>query len=154
MEVSVTMQQKILITEPIVIVEDDLDDQFLIRKVFERIGVGSDLIFFGNGKDALHYLKSTEKQTFLILCDINMPVMNGLELRARINQDENLRRKSIPFVFFSTAARPNDVKLAYEMTVQGFFVKESTLEEMEESLRLIVCYWSKSKHPNASRHAI
>jgi CheY-like chemotaxis protein len=145
------MVRKILITEPIVVVEDDLDDQFLLRKVFERIGIESELLFFTNGKEALHYLMHTEKETFLILCDINMPVMNGLELKAKINQSKELREKAIPFVYLSTAARPGDVKLAYEMTAQGFFVKETSLEQMEEALKLIIHYWGKCKHPNMLR---
>jgi CheY-like chemotaxis protein len=143
------MLQKAFVTEPILIVEDDLDDQFLLKKVFERIGVESDLVFFPNGKEALDYLKTSGKETFMILCDINMPVMNGLELRERINKDEELRRKSIPFIFLSTAARPIDVCTAFELSVQGFFVKESTLLEMEESLRTIFMYWARCKHPNS-----
>jgi CheY-like chemotaxis protein len=143
------MVPKTVIVEPIVIVEDDIDDQFLIQKVFERIGVISDLLFFSNGKEALEYLQTTDKKTFLILCDINMPLMNGLELRALINKDDQLRKKSIPFVFLSTAARPSDVTEAFDLTVQGFFVKESTLIEMEEALKVIVTYWSKCKHPSS-----
>jgi CheY-like chemotaxis protein len=143
------MRDKLIRTEPIVIVEDDIDDQFLLRKIFERIGVGSDILFFNNGKDALDYLKTTRGNIFMILCDINMPVMNGLEFRARINKDEELRRKNVPFIFLSTAARPIDVATAYDLMVQGFFVKESTLIEMEESMRTIISYWAKCKHPNS-----
>jgi CheY-like chemotaxis protein len=137
-----------LITEPIVIVEDDPDDQFLISKIFERIGVASELLFFSNGRDAFNYLKTTTRDTFLILSDINMPLMNGLELRAKIFGDDHLRSKSIPFVFLSTAARIPDVITAYELTVQGFFIKESSLEKMEEMLHSIILYWHKCKHPN------
>jgi CheY-like chemotaxis protein len=143
------MQQKVFLTEPIVVVEDDVDDQFLLRKVFERIGVESELVFFFNGKDAWDYLKSTKKKTFMILCDINMPVMNGLELREQINRDEEMRKKSIPFIFLSTAARPGDVDMAYNLAVQGFFLKESTLHEMEDAMRTIVAYWDRCKHPNS-----
>jgi CheY-like chemotaxis protein len=138
-----------LISTPIVIVEDDSDDQFLIKRIFQRMGVTVPLLFFENGKEALDYLESTSKETFMILSDINMPLMNGLELRDRINKNEELRRKSIPFIFFSTAARPADVRSAYDMTVQGFFVKEPNLESMEESLELMVNYWTKCKHPNS-----
>lgn len=133
----------------IIIVEDDVDDQFLLRKILNRIGVDSELLFFQNGKDALEHLKVGKGETFLILCDINMPVMNGLELRMRINRDEELSKKSIPFIFLSTAARPLDVAKAYELNVQGFFVKESTLQDMEESMKIIVSYWLKCRHPNS-----
>ena len=85
----------------------------------------------------------------MILCDINMPVMNGLELRQRINNDEEMRKKSIPFIFLSTAARSTDVNKAFDLSAQGFFVKESTFNEMENALRVIVDYWDKCKHPNS-----
>jgi len=136
-------------TEPIIIVEDDADDQFLLKRIFERIGVGSELVFFSNAKDALYYLQSTQRKTFLILCDINMPGMNGLEFRSKINNDEPLRKKCIPFVFLSTSARPADVTNAFDMTVQGFFQKESTFEDMEESIRCIIMYWMKCKSPGS-----
>lgn len=142
------MSEEFLIPAPIVIVEDDLDDQFLMQKIFERIGVSIELIFFSNGKEAFTYLQETQRDTFLILCDINMPVMNGLELRAEINADESLRRKCIPFVFLSTAARDSDVEKAYDMTVQGFFQKENSLEQMQEVISSIMRYWNKCRHPN------
>ncbi len=57
-----------------------------------------------------------------------MPIMNGLELRRHIQENEGLRKKSIPFVFLSTAARPKEVEEAYNLTVQGFFVKASQIK--------------------------
>jgi CheY-like chemotaxis protein len=141
-----------LINAPILVVDDDPDDQFLIQRIFERLGILSPVLFFDNGKDALHYLSNTREETFLIMSDINMPIMNGLELRERINRNESLRQKSIPFVFFSTAARPADVNAAYDMTVQGFFVKDADLESMQESLEIIFRYWTRCKHPNSVKN--
>lgn len=143
------MEKKLFISDPIVIVEDDADDQYFIRTICEKLGVTSDLIFFEDGLQALNYLQTTERKTFLILCDINMPIMNGLELRRKIQEDEYLLKKSIPFIFLSTAARPKEVEEAYNLTVQGFFVKASQLSEMEKSIELILNYWLECKHPNS-----
>ena len=143
------MDKKLFISDPIVIVEDDADDQYFIRSICEKLGVTSDLVFFEDGRQALNYLQTTSRKTFLILCDINMPIMNGLELRRKIQEDEMLRKKSIPFVFLSTAARPKEVAEAYDLTVQGFFVKASALSEMEKSIELIFNYWANCKHPNS-----
>ncbi len=143
------MEKKLFISDPIVIVEDDADDQYFIRTLCEKLGVTSELLFFENGLKALHYLQTTQKKTFLILSDINMPVMNGLELRRKIQADENLKKKSIPFIFLSTAARQTEVDEAYDLTVQGFFVKASQLSEMETTLDLLLRYWAKCKHPNS-----
>jgi CheY-like chemotaxis protein len=143
------MERKLVIPDPIVVVEDDADDQYFIRTICEKLGVTAKIIFFDDGAKALHYLKTTDEKTFIILSDINMPVMNGLELRRQIQADEHLRRKSIPFVFLSTAARPKEVQEAYDLTVQGFFVKASQLSDMEKTLELIFHYWQRCKHPNS-----
>ena len=140
-----------VIDDPIVIVEDDADDQYFIRTIFEKLGVTAELRFFEDGLSALTYLETATSKTFLTLCDINMPVMNGLELRRKIQENIELRKKSIPFVFLSTAARPREVEEAYDLTVQGFFVKASQLTEMEKSLELILQYWMNCKHPNSLR---
>jgi CheY-like chemotaxis protein len=147
------MEKKLFIPDPILIVEDDVeddaDDQYFIRTICDKLGLVGELIFFEDGQKALNYLQNTERKTFLILCDINMPVMNGLELRRKIQENEHLRKKSIPFIFLSTAARPKEVEEAYDLTVQGFFVKASQLSEMEKSLDLILNYWIRCKHPNS-----
>ena len=133
---------------PLIIVEDDLDDQEIMKEVFESLGVSNTLLLFSDGFEALTYLQTTTDQPFLILCDINLPKLNGLELREHIDADERLRRKSVPFVFFSTNASRDAVERAYDLTVQGFFIKNNTLQELEDTLALIIAYWSQCKHPN------
>jgi CheY-like chemotaxis protein len=145
------MEKRLVIDDPIVIVEDDADDQYFIRTICEKLGVTAELLFFDDGLQAFNYLDRTKSKTFLILCDINMPVMNGIELRRKIQENIHIRRKSIPFIFLSTAARPKEVEEAYDLTVQGFFVKASQLSEMEKSLDLILRYWMQCKHPNSVR---
>jgi DNA-binding NarL/FixJ family response regulator len=65
-----------------------------------------------------------------------------------INNDERLRKKSIPFVFFSTNAHHDTVIQAYDLTVQGYFLKSATLRELEDTLAMIINYWTLCKHPN------
>ena len=133
---------------PLVIVEDDIDDQEIIKEVFESLGLSNTLLLFTDGFEALTYLQTTTDQPFLILCDINLPKLNGLELREQINADDRLRRKSVPFIFFSTDASRDAVEKAYDLTVQGFFIKNHTLQELTDTLGLIIAYWSQCKHPN------
>jgi len=134
---------------PIILVEDDKDDQELIKEVLHSIGVLNKLICFSNGAEALDYLKTTIEQPFLILCDINMPVMDGITLRKHINNNERLRKKSIPFVFLTTTAGKPAITEAYEMSVQGFFEKGSSLSEINDTLQLICDYWQRCRHPNS-----
>ena len=137
--------------EPIIFLDDDTDDHFIFTEICKKIGVQNELKFFKHGEDFLHYLRITPDKPFIIFCDINMPQMSGLAVRKTINEDKALREKSIPFVFFSTAASPEQIRQAYTLTVQGFFLKEPTFVETEETFRLILKYWQKCRHPNSSK---
>lgn len=133
---------------PILLVEDDPDDQLLLRDIFDEMAIPNPLRFFQNGGEALAYLQTTAEQPFLILCDVNMPVMNGLEFRRRVCENEALRRKSIPFVFLTTHASESSVREAYDLTVQGFYEKTNSFEKLRDQLRLVVTYWKQCLHPN------
>ncbi len=135
-------------TGPIIIVEDDPEDQEVIADVLQLNGIDNELKFFDNGKLALDYLSATADRPFLIICDINMPVMNGLELRKEINKSDTLIQKSIPFVFYTTHADKNAVEEAYRMSVQGFFQKPGTISEMQALFNQIIGYWLYNHHPN------
>ena len=137
--------------EPIVVIDDDTDDHFIFEEVCNKLNLGNDLKFFKTAATALQYLRTTTDDPFIIFCDINMPQMGGLELRKQINEEEYLRKKSIPFVFFTTAANNQQVREAYDLTVQGFFIKEPSFIETERTFKLILDYWNKSKHPNSLR---
>lgn len=133
---------------PIIIIEDDVDDQYLLQRTFEKLKVKNKTLFFSNGRDALEYLENEKDNPFIILCDINMPIMNGLELKETIHRNEYLRRKSIPFIFLTTSAQKADVDRAYQMMVQGYFEKSASMDEFESMIRLILKYWTECKHPN------
>ena len=131
----------------ILLVDDDLDIHFIYRKVFERMGLADSIKLFENGAEALDFLKTSWSEVKLIFSDLNMPVMDGLELRRAINREAANDYKSIPFVFLSTSARDEEVKAAHELRVQGFFEKGLTLAEIEKSLRSVLAYWETCTWP-------
>jgi CheY-like chemotaxis protein len=137
--------------EPIIIVDDDTDDHFIFREIAAKLNLANELLFFRNGLEVLSFLRTTTLKPFIIFCDMNMPQMDGLQLRRQINQEEQLRKKSIPFVFFTTAASKQQIQEAYDLTVQGFFLKESSFIETENTFKLILEYWDKCRHPNSVR---
>jgi len=134
---------------PILLIEDDEDDQLLISQAIQSLAIVNPVHVFHNGQEALKYLETTHHQPFLILCDINMPQLNGLELRAVINQNEHLRKKAIPFVFLTTTANPEAIREAYDESVQGFYQKAASQKGLQNQLRLIVEYWQSCLHPNS-----
>ncbi|MDB5247972.1 MAG: histidine kinase [Segetibacter sp.] len=134
---------------PIIFVEDDLDDQELLKDALQELKIPNDYKFFANGLEALYYLETTADQPFIIFSDINMPLLNGIELRNQIFKSEYLREKSIPFVFLTTASNNLLVKQAYDLSVQGFFKKPETFPELQSVIKQILEYWHKCKHPNS-----
>jgi CheY-like chemotaxis protein len=137
-------------TGPIIIVEDDLDDQEMIQEILKQLNVNNKIIFFDKPPEAFQFLKRQKEQPFIILSDVNLPEQNGVEFKRQIDEDPQLRAKSIPFVFFSTSIDKKAVDTAYkDMTVQGFFQKASNYEELKIVLKLIIEYWKRCKHPNS-----
>lgn len=134
---------------PIINIDDDEDDHEIITAICDKLGVKEYLKCFREGDEALEYLKDTLEYPCIILCDINMPRVTGFELRKTINANNILRERSVPFIFYSTAADLNQVRAAYEMTVQGFFLKGSNFEEAERTFKVILDYWVLCKHPNS-----
>src|SRR5690606_28530582 len=111
-------------TGPILLIEDDIDDINVFKDALNALGYNNQLIWYDNADDAMEYLESTDDSVFIVFSDINLPGMNGLEFKKKIDSVPHLRIKSIPFVFYSTSARQQDIDKAYsEMTIQGFFKK-------------------------------
>lgn len=133
---------------PVVIIEDDDDDQVILKEVFEKLNYSNEVIFFSDGQAALDYLHNAEVLPFLILSDINMPKLDGFALRTKLRTDAALQLKCIPYLFFSTAATQKTVIDAYSLSVQGFFVKQSALSEIEATISAIMEYWKRCAAPN------
>jgi CheY-like chemotaxis protein len=133
---------------PILVIDNDADDQELIRLAFKAINTPNKIITFTDGAEALDYLSSTSENPFLIISNVRMPRMDGLTLRKEINSNEQLKKKSIPFIFLSELADPDEVNEAYRLNVQGFFIKPNSLDALEKKLSIIVNYWENCVEPN------
>ena len=138
---------------PIIIIEDDMDDQDILTDVFKDLNYKNELIFFGDSLQALEYLTNTDIEPFLVLSDINMPKLNGMELREKIHNNEDLRMKSIPYLFFSTSAEQKYVIDAYSRSIQGFFVKPDNYNKLKSTIVKIVEYWQECVSPNYIKNA-
>ena len=134
---------------PIIIIEDDIDDQEILQAVFRKIDSGNEIVFFLDPEKALDYLNQNTVVPFLILSDINMPKLNGLELKRKIHTNAQLQTKCIPYLFFTTSAERKAVIEAYNMSAQGFFIKQSAQTELEKTIRVIIEYWQRCYSPNA-----
>lgn len=133
---------------PIIIIEDDNDDQEMYTDSIRAIGIPNEVRFFDGAKEALDYLTTTEEQPFVILSDINMPGMTGLELRKQIQDDPYLCTKGIPFVFVSTNATNVSVRHAHALSVQGYFEKPTSVQGLKKMFQTLFDYWELCKHIN------
>lgn len=133
---------------PIIVIEDDADDRFLLEEVFTSLGYPNKRTYFVDGQEALDYLKKIDFAPFLILSDINMPRLDGFQLREKLHTDAQLQLKCIPYLFFSTAMNQKIVIDAYSMSAQGFFIKQNSFSELEKTIRAIMEYWTRCAAPN------
>ena len=139
-----------MITGPIVLVEDDSDDVEIFNEVLQELGIPNPVVAFDRPHDAYHYLSNQDEQPYIIVCDVNLPGMSGLEFKNKLDSNEQLRKKSIPFVFYSTSAEKRYVLEAYlELTVQGYFRKAQNYQDIKNQVRIIFEYWKLCQHPNS-----
>ena len=135
---------------PIVMIEDDPDDQDTFLIVIEQLNIKNKVHFFDSPEAAWNYLRDTSHQPFIIFCDVDLPGKSGLQLKKQIDDHPPLKEKSIPFVFYSTSVDDKTVASAYkDITVQGFFKKEKSLQDIQHAMKIIFDYWKLSRHPNS-----
>lgn len=131
----------------IVLVDDQEQEKFLLEEALLEKQWDATIEHFSTAKAALEYLQKTQDDIFLIISDINMPVMDGLAFKRIIDQDDELSQKAIPFIFASTAASQDEVTEAYNYRVQGYFKKPKTVDTQAEMLDIIIRYWIINQHP-------
>lgn len=137
---------------PIIFIDADEDDHTLFKQAVAELALPNPVLVFFDGQTALTYLMTTPDLPFLIISEISMPGMNGLELRQQIDQDPDLRRKCIPFVFMTHPVEDHLVEEAFELTIQGLFEKKQTYDAWKAQLKAIIAYWTECHHPKRRSH--
>jgi len=135
---------------PILLVEDDLLDAKSVERAFRLSGIENPLHVSPNGGSALEYLRERvaadgTPQPKLILLDINMPVMNGIEFLIAYKNDDAL--KHIPAVVLTTSKEENDRLEAYRNGIAGYIVKPVDFDAFREVIRRFDRYWSVCELP-------
>lgn len=131
---------------PIMIVDDDEVDVMTIKRALKEIKVTNPLYIAGNGEEALEILRDSEKDNpALILLDLNMPRMGGIEFLRVIKQDEELRK--IPVVVLTTSSEDEDRVESFNLGVSGYMVKPVEYIRFVEVVKIIDLYWTLSELP-------
>ena len=134
---------------PIIVIDDDPDDSEIFQEACRDLNVPNKIRFFDNCADALYYMVDTSDKPLVIISDVNLPGMSGLEFRRKLIESDYLMMKSIPFVFLTTSSNPDNVIRAYKLMVQGYFVKPNSMEDLKQLIKKMLDYWLISLHPNS-----
>ncbi len=120
----------------IVIAEDDSDDGEIITQSFEKHMAFIKVDLVKNGQELLDYLKENTRIPDIILTDINMPILNGIEALKRIFESPDLNR--IPAFVYSTTINPTYEARCIELGTKGFLVKPFSLKGFDDIPQKIV----------------
>lgn len=130
--------------KPILLVEDDQVDVMTVKRALKDIHVTNRLIVAGNGAEALEILQNSENEKpCIILLDLNMPMLNGIEFLKIAKQDGILRR--IPVVVLTTSEEEQDRVSSFELGVAGYMIKPVDYQQFVEVVRAIDLYWTLSE---------
>ncbi|MBC7826205.1 MAG: response regulator [Chitinophagaceae bacterium] len=131
---------------PVFIIDDDQEELDIIQEIWKDLDFENPLEVFTQPEDLFKRL-ADKVNPFLILSDVKLPKMDGFALREKLGKDTELAYKSIPFVFWSTAASNDQIKKSYDSGGHGFFIKGDNYIQIKESIALIMSYWKTSKVP-------
>ncbi|MGA2172654.1 MAG: response regulator [Sedimentisphaerales bacterium] len=135
---------------PIMLVEDDTVDVMTVKRAMKDLKVINPLVRAGNGEEALAYLRDDNNaKPCVILLDLNMPKMNGIEFLRVAKADEKLKR--IPAIVLTTSKDDQDRFQTFELNVAGFIVKPVDYKKFVEAMRIIDLYWTLSEMPNGEQ---
>ena len=133
----------------IIIVEDDPDDWEVLINIFKKVmkeqKYDNRVIVFEDSTMVLDYLNDSDTELFMVLSDINMPLLDGLQLRESICADPELHKRCTPYIYLSTADINKDqIAKATQLSVEGFFKKPDSVKEYKILIEGILNYWKKN----------
>lgn len=131
----------------ILLVEDDEVDVMNVRRAFKKNNIGNPLWVAGNGLDALALLRGPEmpRERRLVLLDLNMPRMNGIEFLRELRADPELALT--PVVVLTTSDDERDRVDAYHLNVAGYILKPVTFVSFVEAMATLNKYWTLVEMP-------
>lgn len=130
----------------VLVVEDDEIDVEALKRLFAKRDIKNPVYYAANGIEALELMRggnSRDKvpRPFIVLLDINMPMMNGIEMLRELRADEDLK-DTIVFVL-TTSPRDEDKAMSYELNVAGYFLKK----DIKDLVNLLSLYWQLNEFP-------
>lgn len=134
-------------SKPILLVEDDQVDAMMVKRALKDINVTNRLDIVNDGEAALTFLKNPENEKpGIILLDLNMPKINGIEFLKIAKKDDSLKR--IPVVVLTTSKEDQDKVDSFNFGVAGYMIKPVDYQKFVAVVKTIDLYWTLSELPD------
>jgi|TARA_B100000767_G_C19472366_1_gene412683 CheY-like chemotaxis protein len=124
----------------IFLIEDDKIEVMKLNRTISSLNLNHNITEANNGEDALKILESKDKLPDIILLDLNMPKINGLEFLETLKADDVLRY--IPTIILTTSSNKKDLLECYKLGIAGYVLKPLTYEDYVLKMGKILNYWS------------
>lgn len=134
----------------VLVAEDNPDDALLLRRALDKAGIVARVKIVADGEEMLLYLEGRGAYTnrescpmpSLIILDLKMPRKSGLEVLKWINENPDV--SIVPTIVLSASNLEQDVRTAYGLGANTYFVKPTTFDELVETMRMLESYWNKA----------
>lgn len=140
---------------PVMLVEDNLDDERLVVRAFRKAGI-DEFIVARTGEEALTTLDNQAGQPYpsLVLLDLKLPKVNGLEVLRSMRANEET--KLVPVVVFTSSDEEGDILQSYELGANSYIRKPVDYESFMEAVQAVISYWLGLNHaaPSVSNAAV
>lgn len=139
----------------ILLVEDDMVDVMNVKRAFKKNNISNPLFVAENGVEALEMLRGEngkdriDPTPKIILLDLNMPKMGGIEFLKEVRADENL--KNISVFVMTTSNEDNDKVEAFRLNVAGYILKPLSMESFVNAVSTLHNYWMLCEYPNTNQ---
>ena len=130
----------------LLLIEDDQIETLKFEQIVGKINKKHKVVIAKNGEEALKNIKKSSTLPNVILLDLNMPKMNGIEFLQLLKKDE--KWKYIPVVVLTTSNYTNDILKCYEIGVAGYIMKPLKYQEYKELIENLINYWSINEFVN------
>ena len=127
----------------ILLIDDDEIERMKFKKVCKDIRFSCSIVEAINGKQALGFLKKTNHSFNIIILDLHMPKMNGLELLEKLKS--SFQYKNIPIIIMSNSEDNSELKKCFNFGVSGYFTKPAQYSKYAKKVKSILKYWKQNE---------
>ncbi len=124
----------------ILLIEDDMIETMKLQRTVSKLQLKHTIVEAKNGEEALNTLKTTIPLPDIILLDLNMPLMNGIEFLKILKADDKL--KYLPTIILTTSENRSDLLECYKVGIAGYIIKPLKYEDYESKLHTVLNYWN------------